>query len=286
MSIRKILASINGRETRDGVLELAAVLAHRFGAHVDVLLVRTDPQAAFPFLGEPAAAAAIDTMIKDIEKEAAAAAQQGKERFETWRQKNGIGAVDAATGPGVASTEWHEHIGIESDVITRRGRLSDVVVVRQATDDGSGPSDITVEAAVLETGRPAFVVPPGSTSALRRVAIAWNGSGEASRAVAMGLPFLSAADEVSVITVDESAGMSEGAHDLAGYLGWHDIHARVEVAAPEGDTGEVLLDAAARCGADLLVMGAYTHSRLREVIFGGATRHILRHSQIPLLMTH
>ena len=143
----------------------------------------------------------------------------------------------------------------------------------------------TIDAALFDTGRPVLVAPPTApTTVGSRILIAWNGSSQASRAVAFAMPFLEKAQEVTI-----AVGGHEGhvpAASLAVYLERHGIRAAVENFSVTGSIGKAILDRAGRLGADMIVMGAYGHSRLREMMLGGATREVLSAATLPVLMAH
>jgi len=147
------------------------------------------------------------------------------------------------------------------------------------------------EELALGVGRPVLVVPRYGTfeTVGQRVLIAWNGSREATRAVNDAIPILKMATKVTVLSVDpegEPDRRLPGA-DLALHLARHGIAAEAEsTQALDIGVGDVLLSRAADLGADLIVMGAYGHSRLREMMLGGATRHLLQHMTVPVLMSH
>ena len=152
-------------------------------------------------------------------------------------------------------------------------------------------SDVQLSAslgsALFDTGRPVLVVPPNPLPTVgRRIAIAWNGSPKASRAVAAALPFLEKAETITILTVPVGKRGSSG-EALASYLGLHGLKATVESVDPQGKSaGRALLEHAQGRGVDLLVMGAWGHSRIREMILGGATREVLAQTTLPVLMAH
>ena len=119
-----------------------------------------------------------------------------------------------------------------------------------------------------------------------RVAIAWNDSAEAARALAFALPFVEAASVVHVLTAETWRTQFEATEDLADYLEWRGIMCERRAIEAEDDVGAALLQAASAAGADLLVMGGYGRSRLRELVLGGVTRHVLTHAQLPVLLAH
>ena len=144
----------------------------------------------------------------------------------------------------------------------------------------------------MAAGRPVLMVPnEGLHSGIgSRVVVAWNGRREATRAAFDALPLLQQAKEVKVLWIDPASGDEDGgtfaATDLCAALARHGITCEAVAAASDGNVGATLLSRAVEQRADLLVMGCYGHSRLTEFVFGGATRHILRHMTIPVLMSH
>ncbi|MFQ5619515.1 MAG: universal stress protein, partial [Rhodospirillales bacterium] len=151
-----------------------------------------------------------------------------------------------------------------------------------------GTSVMTLNAALFETGRPVLVAPPSAPAVLgRKVAISWNGSAQAARAVAAALPYIMRSDGVVILTVESDRTSASAAPELAAYLAWHGVRAETKFFSPTNRSiGAALLKECADAGADLLVMGAYTHSRMRQLILGGVTRHVLAEATVPLFMAH
>jgi nucleotide-binding universal stress UspA family protein len=193
------------------------------------------------------------------------------------------------------SMEWRAAHGFPVDVAPVQARYVDLAILgqldpknAQASVDCPPPEDIA-----LSTGRPVLVMPHvGQYSAAgKRALVAWNASREATRAINDALPLLAAASSVTVLAVDPVVGREEHGEvpgaDIGLYLARHGIKAHVEEAVSgEVGIGDVLLSRAADLGADLLVMGAYGHSRIRELMLGGVTRAILKSMTLPVLMSH
>jgi len=196
-------------------------------------------------------------------------------------------AYQKACADAGGKISWRETTGREADVVAAVGRLTDLIVIGRPNGEAEAPLAATLDAALFDTGRPVLVASPNAAHGVGgRVALAWNGSAQAARVVASALPILEAADHVSVLTVG-TIDSAATAQDLIAYLGRHDVRASHEaVAAGGASTGAVLLAHAEQTRADLLVMGAYGHSRLREMILGGATRDVLSAATIPVLMAH
>ena len=178
------------------------------------------------------------------------------------------------------------------DRLVRQARHADLAILGQPEpDEPSGTGMRLVEAALLGSGRPILVVPWIGAAGLppRRVLAAWDGSAPAARALGDALPLLRRAERVSLVVVDPErlggrVGEQPGA-DMATHLARHGVRVEVQ-AVPSGGlaTADVLLDLAADTGADLLVMGGYGHSRLRELAFGGTTRDVLARMTAPVLL--
>ncbi len=172
--------------------------------------------------------------------------------------------------------------------LVKHARAADVVVGRQGPADGDpGAMAVPVGALLMEVGRPVLVAPPGiERLAARRIVVAWKGTREARRAIHDALPFLTRADDVHVAVVGPDADR-EGAEDVAAYLAGHSVSVTTHLLRrPEISAADEILRFAAREDADLIVMGAYGHSRLREWFFGGATRDVLQTTPVCCLMSH
>ncbi len=180
-------------------------------------------------------------------------------------------------------------MGHEEEAVAEIGRLTDLLVIARPVPERDVPSVMSLNAALMETGRPLLLAPPVLPATIgRNVAVFWNGSAEAARAVATALPFLDKAASVIILSAREEAAATPG--ELVDYLTWHGIaateHDFVAGSAGGGQVAQTLIDEAVTRGADLIVMGAYTHSRLRQLILGGVTRHVLHYATIPVLLSH
>jgi len=185
--------------------------------------------------------------------------------------------------------EWEMAVGLPASYVTRRAQGIDLVILGQRTPDHSTGLDAPQE-VVLACGRPVLIVPyAGHIERIGETAIvAWNGSREAARAVQDALPLLSAAASVTVFWVNpEEAADIADAHNLVIHLARHGLNAKKLVVREDIlAVSDTVLAQVAALDADLLVMGAYGHSRLREMILGGVTRDVLRNMNVPVLMSH
>ena len=179
-------------------------------------------------------------------------------------------------------------------ILARNARNADLVIVGEPNPENAGTDDtLLVEAAFMDTGRPALVVPFAGAQSLppKRVLVAWDGSREAARAVHDSLPLLHDADDVILLIVDAAKlgarfNNRPGANVVA-HLSRHEVKARVKQVQSNGSAiAGLILSQASEEGVDLIVMGGYGHSRLREMIVGGVTRHMIERMAVPILFAH
>jgi nucleotide-binding universal stress UspA family protein len=281
MSYKDLLVVLDSEPTARGRLDLAAALAERFAAHLVGLYPLPTPQRPRE-LGyyDPAL---LDPFYENLRERARAAAETVREQFEHAASLRGI------------SAEWRLiPEGPEADPALH-ARYADLTILGQLDPDRAETEMLRPrpEQVTLTSGRPILVVPyAGRFEAVgKRVVISWNSSREAARAVHDAMPLLASAEAVTVLTIDaregpQGHGEMPGA-DISLHLARHGVKVQIERTV-SGDLpiGEVLLSRLADLAADLLVMGAYGHSRMRELLLGGATRSLLRSMTVPVLMSH
>lgn len=288
MSVRTILVPLDGTDASKSALEMAFTVGRNLAAHVTVLHVRPDPKDAVPLLGEGMSGSMIEEMIQIAETEATNRAAKARALFDAMCASHKVAVVDQPSLQEAVSASWSEEVGREDESTARRGRLADLSVVCRPGPDSDVSSTMTLNAALFETGRPVLVVPPdGPLPVGRKVAVSWNGSAQAARAVASAMPIISGCEELLVLSVEADTTSVDMAPQLATYFAWHGVTAQTKTfAASTRGVGEALLGECAEAGVDLLVMGAYTHSRMRQLILGGVTRHVLEAATLPLFMAH
>jgi nucleotide-binding universal stress UspA family protein len=282
-AMKTILLPFHDEDAGRTALEAACVVAQQFGSYLEGLLVREGPHIDFgPGISIP----------PDYLSEAAAEwrrfAESVRKHFVGVTGERGmpLGEVEsAAEGP---TAGWHELEGRESDVVGAYGRLFDLIVIGRTTRDPTARWQATCEGALFETGRPVLLATPRAPKILGgTTVIAWNGSTETARTVALAMPLLASAAKVVVLAVEGDTVTGPHAGEMAAHLARNGIKASATTVHAAGRTiGDAILEEAAALGADLLVKGAYTRNRLRQIIFGGATQHVLRYAAIPLLMAH
>lgn len=288
MSVRMILVPVTGLAETSSALEAGLRLGYRLGAHVEAVHVALDPRESVAFLGEGMTGAMIEEIMAATEREAGQRGARARELFDKLSRAVESPIVEAGAAAEGFSAAFVSLTGREEEHIALRGRLADLIVVDQPAKEEEAPPPVTLEAALRETGRPVLVMPPTVGELGEKcVAIAWNGSIEAGRAIAAALPLLAGAGSVEVFSIGEEDKWGGEIEDVLAYLAWHGVAANGQAldAGPR-TVGVSLLSAAAAAGADLLVMGAYTHSRLHRLIFGGVTREVLSSATIPVLMAH
>lgn len=276
MSYKTILVHIDPGRRCSVRVDFALRLAQRYDAHLVALHVTT------PFEPPGYVLAEMGPAIIEAQKHASAAET---ERSESEFNKQ-------ASAAGFRNVEWRTAIDDPVEAMTLHARYADLLVIGQteASDGSNIPADFP-ERLVLAAGRPVLILPSAGVFPTlgKRILVAWNHSREATRAVTDAIPLLQNADKVHVMAVNPQAGAHgniPGA-DIGLYLARHGV--RVEVKIDQGaeiDVGNELLSRAADLDADLVVMGGYGHSRLKEWVLGGATRTILESMTSPVLMSH
>ena len=281
MTMRNLLLPIFEGIEFDNQLSVALDIARAFKSHIDAVFLRPEPQSTLP----PVMAAAGVTAA-EIEREGRKAEAFAHAHFDAWCRENRVAGQRDDVGAMVAT--WSERIGPLESAIARRGRLSDLIIVNKPDFYGSR-TERAFDTAVFETGRPTLVLPTHVPAAiLDHLVVAWNGSLEAARAVAGAMPLFHKAKRVSVFSALEEGESTEPDLELIDWLEWHGINAvLLRPGSVASSIGAELLETAAHQSATLVVMGAYTHRRLRQMLLpGGVTRHVLRHGTLPVLMAH
>lgn len=285
MAVRKILLPLTGTAAGEAALATALQVARLWDAHVTALHVRVDARDVAPLAGEGLSGAMIEEMMAATEKESEARSNAVRAMFECFVRRHGVAAADPNLHAG-ATADFAAVVGREEELVAHRARLADLTVVPhpEAGDDVS--SSDALHAVLFDSGRPVLMAPRQTPATIgTRVCLAWNGSAESAAGVLAALPWMQRAQAVRVLSADGYQRRGPGAADLAAYLALHGVHAEVSQFHPiEREVGRGLLAAAQEFGADLLAMGAYSHSRLRQLILGGVTRHVLEHAALPVLM--
>ena len=289
MTIKSILCLFNGSQEELNALNTAFVLGAAYGAQIRVLHVSSDPTAYAGIYGEGILASG--AIIEAIEKENAERVKKAKQYVASFAAKHHLPLDELETTTHHASVRFVHHTGMIDATIAREGRISDLIVI--GSEDT--PVHDLIAPALFDTGRPVLRMPPAHDGMMREfqnktVALAWNGSLQAARALYNAIPMLARTEKLYILTLEKPGHMPDPAAEstLKDYLRVHGIRAQGIMIAGGNyrSAGEALLLRARELKADLLVMGAYGHSMFREMVLGGVTEHMITKSDIPLLLSH
>ena len=278
MKLCDILVHVDQSPRAQMRLDIAAELARQHGAHLTALQV-IDVAMPVMALGDGGGGAVIAELMEQMRQSALTAGVKLKAAFEAALARDGI------------MGEWRQVEGTTREILALHGRYADLLVLGQ--DDPESDSDGLLEAVVFDSGRPVLAIPfAGSFKTIgKRVLVGWNASREASRALHDALPLIAKAETATVFLANPTRGLDghgeEPGADIARHMVRHGLKVEVaKVIADDVPDSALLLNHASDMGADLLVMGAYGHSRLREFILGGMTRSLLREMTVPVLLSH
>ncbi|MBV9969126.1 MAG: universal stress protein [Xanthobacteraceae bacterium] len=278
--MKTILIPTEDHDAMPAVLEAARLVAERFDSYMEGFAVHPAP-ADFVAVDPVSSLTIASTHDNDEEVE------RGAQRlFEGFMRTHHV--PEAKAEPAVYSHRWVRREALGDAFIGSHGRLFDLIALGRPGRAPHDPRMPPLEAALFESGRPVLIAPSAVPTVIgRNMLIAWNGSTEQTRTTAFALPLLHIAETVTLLSVE--GGMTPGptGEDFARYLRRNGVAVTaMTVGLGKRTTGEVILDYAKAHGCDLLVKGAYTQSRLRQMVFGGATRHILASATLPVLMAH
>lgn len=286
MSLRVIAAHLDGSHADQHILDAALALAEAFGGHIDATCALPNPTYNVPATG----LGLFPEVVKDLANQAEARWQEqaGKvaRGFDKWRETRNVPEMIKPSARGIPTAAWRE--ASKREAMAQASSLADILVSALPVERPQSNETLDYELSLFQEGRPVLFMPKGKPARLIDgvVLVAWNGSPQAFHAITAALPILAKAKAVHVCSVPEKAITADAAAELVRYLDWHGIKAEA-VAPAKGKSAAAALEAAVKhTKADLLVMGAYTHSRLREWVLGGVTQHYLSDAKIPVLMAH
>ena len=286
---KHILVPATGSGSDAAVFATALLAARPSGAHLEFLHVRLDVTEIVVSMtsGGIGGGAALQGVVDRLEEEAKVQEQKAWQSFAKFCTEAGISSSGAEPGTGL-SADLLVETGSEAQWIAEYGRFADLVVVGRARDGEEVAMEV-LEAALMDTGRPLLIAPAKPPAQLLgTVAIAWKDTPEAARAVSSAMPFIDRAESVVILSVSEDERSREQTSErLQRSLRWHKSATTVRHLDRGGRAPvDVLLEAARSINASMLIMGGYSHSRLREVVFGGFTQRILNDADLPVLMAH
>jgi hypothetical protein len=279
--MKNILVPTENNASMQSALDTALLLAQKFGSCIE----------GFPLRPAVADLVAMDpdsglTMVA-VKENDAELVRQAEDIFRSFMTNHQV-AVRTGEAPASLSHTWLNDAPSGHDFVGSYGRVFDLIVLARPGDEWQSPSMVTLESALFESGRPVLIAPPTSPRSLgTNVLIAWNSSTEQARTMADAMPLLRLAQRVTICTVEGATVAGPSGEQMARSLKVSGIVAEPITLKPaKRSAGEAILAKADELGCDLIVKGAYTQSRLRQMIFGGTTRHILANAKLPVLMAH
>lgn len=288
MTIKRILALPVDPPSRRGVLTTALHIANKFGAHMDVAFVKHIPLSYADTAGDEMSVQITADLLKNRSDGLEELETELKTSFDAFIDENKLAISDTPTETDQPTASWITMEGHPADAIGGCGGAYDLVVTGQP-EESQSMGQITTEAALFATGRPVIIAPPEPPDHIgETVLIAWNRGPQAARAFhAAKALLLDRTKRVRILSITTGAKQGPPATEVAHNLQWHGIEADVLELSPDyRSVGEVLLAEASAINADLLVMGAFSHSRLRQLILGGVTKHVFENTELPVLMAH
>ena len=280
MSMKSVLVPMEPHEGMSAVLETALLLAKKRGSYIEGFPLRfgisefvaVDPAGSIP--------------LESYRQESLEEAAQARRMFETFMQQRGVVKSSGSSG---LSCGWLDEAPEGESFVGSYGRVFDITVLGRPDANTIGLHNRAIESGLFESGKPILLAPPVAPKDIAtNVMVHWNCSTEQSRVSGFAMPLLHQASQVTVLNVvGGQAVPGPSAEQFLRHLQLNGIPARLKSVGLEGkSTGEAILAAAKAEGCNLLVKGAFTQSRLRQMIFGGATSHILAHAELPVLMAH
>jgi nucleotide-binding universal stress UspA family protein len=259
MTIRKILLPLQFAATAPAAFSAAVIVARLWRAHLSVLHTAANRDR--------------ESVVRDL--------------FERLAAEHSLTVAEERPGADETTVSFAAVIGRAPDVVVaHQARLADLIVLPHPAGDKEVSSSDVLHAVLFDSARPVLIAPQAAPSTIgRHICIGWNGTAESASAVMTALPWLERAQSIRILWSKEYQRRGPLAPDLEQYLAAHDLTAdRAEFQSINNLVGAGLLAATNEVACDLLVMGAYSHSRLRQLILGGVTRHVLEHAAVPLMM--
>jgi nucleotide-binding universal stress UspA family protein len=279
--MKTILVPTEHHISTQSALDTALLLARKFGSCIEGFALR--PGVADLVAMDPDSGL---TMVA-VKENDAELIRHSEEVFRSFMEQHQV-PQRSGDGEAILSWSWHKDAPSGHDFVGSYGRIFDMIVLARPGPEWQSPAMITLESALFESGRPVLIAPPSAPRSVgTNVLIAWNCSTEQARTTADTMPFLRLAERITIVTVEGATVAGPSGEEMARALKINGIKAEtITLKARKGGAGEVLLSKAEELSCDLIVKGAYTQSRLRQMIFGGTTRHILANAKLPVLMAH
>ncbi len=273
--MKTILLPVEPYTGLDAAFAVAGLVADRFSARIDCVTLK-------PSIVDFIAPDPVVVVLPQSGYSEADATKAARERFEKLSRTS-------YGGEGGSAFNWSTHGAIDDAGLASLSRVYDLTIVGRPGVGRNEPRMTTLEAALFESGRPVLMAPPGVPKSVGdNILVHWNASTETARIIYDALPLLKLAQKVTMLSVEGNKVPGPLPEQMLAYLAAHGIKGSISHTRPatKGGAGEAILAEGRRIGADLILKGAYTQSRLRQMIFGGATQHILQSADIPVLLSN
>lgn len=287
MAIRSILAPLYTSDSDTIVVDAATKIARKFNAHLEALLLRNPLDVASQFISSRLDVKRYKQLLDEIAHQLDSDERALKAKFEQIISRAEIGISNDSCSNTKPSAAWRVETGDPADVLARCGGAYDLIVAGHPSlsTEASGYSRV-LDAIIFNTARPVLLTPQTIAPSVGEVVlVAWNRGIPAGRALLAAHTFLEKAIRVVILTITTQAKLGPEPEDIAKNLEWHGISAEVVRVSPRGKAvANIITDKAGEISADLIVMGAYSQSRVRERVLGGVTKAIMNRSDLPVLM--
>ncbi len=287
MTVKTILAPLYDSALDTVVVDAAAKLAVQFNAHLETLLLRVSVDVASEFISSRIDTKHYRQLLDELAHQIESDERAVKEKFEQIISNARISLSDDPSSNAQPSASWRIETGDPAEVLARCGGAYDLIVAGHPSLSSEKPkSSQVLDAAIFNTARPVLLTSQTIAPTIGEVILlAWNRGIPAGRALLSAHPFLEKAKRVVILTIMTEAKQGPEPEDIARNLAWHGVSAEVKRVSPSSKTvADIITDQAVAIGADLIVMGAYSQSRVRERVLGGVTKAIMNRSDLPVLM--
>ncbi len=278
--MKTVLVPVEPHDSIQSVLGTALLIAGRFDSYIEGFALR-------PAIGNVVTMDPVNSLtVVSLRENDLEIVKEARGIFEAFMRDKQV--PHTGGGGSSVSCAWFDGAPGGEDFVGNYGRVFDLIVLGRPAKSRQGPRMTTLESALFESGRPVLLAPPAMPRSIGdKVLIAWNCSTEQARATAFAMPLLRKAASVVICTVEGATVPGPSGAQMARNLVMNGVRAEAMTIAPgQRRAGEVVLAQAETLGCDLIVKGAYTQSRLRQMIFGGTTQHILTHATVPVLLAH
>lgn len=282
--MKSILLPLTANIHEHVVIDASTCIAPWFDATINGLFVRADPRTSISFMGEGLTADMIQDLCEATESEGLAQAEKCKQTFDRAME---AADIDYEQHSGGATANWRVAVGEVTDHVGRKARTADLAICPQPSSTQPGAQEILHD-LIYRSGRPVMMIPEaGIQNSLDHILVAWNGRAEGARAVGASLPFLKRAGKVTLLQLGTINEDRPSLSDVSDYLADYGVRSSIMIQQDyDSSVGAAILKCAEHENADMIVAGAYSHSRWREMILGGVTKHLVQHSQKPVFMSH